>query len=392
MKVGIVCPYDWTSPGGVKAHVHDLAVTLRRFGHDVSVLAPVDDPEYPLEPFVVDGGKPVSVPYNGSVAKVNFGPVSAARVRRCIKECDFDVLHVHEPASPTLSVLACWAARGPMVATWHSSQQRSRALSAAYYLMQTAMEKISARIAVSEAARQTLVKHLGGDAVLVPNGVVCSDYEGATPLPGYPRQDPTLFFIGRIDEPRKGLHVLLAALPRIAAAHPGVEVLVAGPGDQEQATEDLAPDLRDRVRFLGLITDADKISAFASADVYVAPNTGGESFGIVLLESMAAGTPVVASNLEAFASVLDGGRTGELFVSEDPDSLADTVIDLLADSQRRETLVPIGHERARQFDWEVVAGEIEQVYESVTATGEKVENDMRGQFVGRLARPNREDV
>ncbi len=392
MKVGIVCPYDWTSPGGVKAHVHDLAVTLRRFGHDVSVLAPVDDDEYPLEPFVVDGGKPVSVPYNGSVAKVNFGPVSATRVRRWIKEGDFDVLHVHEPASPTLSVLACWAARGPMVATWHSSLQRSRALSAAYYLMQTAMEKISARIAVSEAARQTLVKHLGGDAVLIPNGVVCSDYEAARPLPGYPRQDPTLFFIGRIDEPRKGLHVLLGALPRIAAAHPGVEVLVAGPGDQEQATEGLAPELRDNVRFLGLVTDADKISGFASADVYVAPNTGGESFGIVLLESMAAGTPVVASNLEAFASVLDGGRSGELFVSEDPDSLADTVLDLLADPQRRETLVPIGHERARQFDWEVVAREIEQVYESVTATGEKVENDMRGQFVGRLARPNRDEV
>jgi phosphatidylinositol alpha-mannosyltransferase len=254
------------------------------------------------------------------------------------------------------------------------------------------MEKISARIAVSEAARQTLVKHLGGDAVLIPNGVVCSDYEAARPLPGYPRRDPTLFFIGRIDEPRKGLHVLLAALPRIAATYPGVEVLVAGPGDQEQATEDLAPELRDNVRFLGLVTDADKISGFASADVYVAPNTGGESFGIVLLESMAAGTPVVASNLEAFASVLDGGRTGEVFVSEDPDSLADTVLGLLADPQRRETLVPLGHERARQFDWEVVAREIEQVYESVTATGEKVENDMRGQFVGRLARPNRDEV
>ena len=107
MRVGIVCPYDWTSPGGVKAHVHDQALALQRLGHEVSVLAPVDDDDYPLEPFVVDGGKPVSVPYNGSVAKVNFGPVSAARVRRWIKDGDFDVLHVHEPASPTLSVLAC---------------------------------------------------------------------------------------------------------------------------------------------------------------------------------------------------------------------------------------------------------------------------------------------
>ncbi|MEZ5186266.1 MAG: glycosyltransferase family 4 protein [Candidatus Nanopelagicales bacterium] len=390
MKVGVVCPYDWTSPGGVKAHVHDQAVTLRSFGHDVSVLAPVDDDDYPLEPFVVDGGKPVSVPYNGSVAKVNFGPVSATRVRRWIKEGDFDVLHVHEPASPTLSLLACWAARGPMVATWHSSQTRSRALSAAYYLMQTAMEKISARIAVSEAARQTLVRHLGGDAVLIPNGVDCARYEGAQALPGYPRAGPTLFFIGRIDEPRKGLQVLLASLPGIRAAHPDVEVLVAGPGDPEDALADVAPDLRKHVRFMGLISEQDKVAAFASADLYVAPNTGGESFGIVLLESMAAGTAVVASDLEAFARVLEDGRAGAMFVSEDPDSLARTVNALLADPARRRGLVDAGHGRARQFDWKVVAREIEQVYQSVTASGEKVENDIRGQFVGRLARPREE--
>lgn len=390
MKVGIVCPYDWTSPGGVKAHVHDQAVALQRRGHQVSVLAPVEDVTYPLEPFVVDGGKPVSVPYNGSVAKVNFGPVSAARVRRWIKEGDFDVLHVHEPASPTLSVLACWAGRGPIVATWHSSQTHSRALTAAYYLIQTAMEKIVARIAVSEAARQTLVRHVGGDAVLIPNGVNCADYEAARPLPGYPRSGPTLFFIGRIDEPRKGLQVLLAALPAIVAEHPDVQVLIAGPGDQQQATEDLPEPVRGHLRFLGLVSEAEKRSAFTSADLYIAPNTGGESFGIVLLEAMAAGTPVVASDLEAFARVLDDGRAGVVFASEDASSLAATVNALLSDPHRREQLSRAGHVRARQFDWEVVAGEIENVYQSVTVTGEKVENDMRGQFVGRLARPRDE--
>lgn len=390
MRVGIVCPYDWTSPGGVKAHVRDQALALQRLGHEVSVLAPVDDDQYPLEPFIVDGGKPVSVPYNGSVAKVNFGPVSAARVRRWIKEGDFDVLHVHEPASPTLSVLACWAARGPIVATWHSSQTRSRALSAAYYLMQTAMEKISARIAVSEAARQTLVKHLGGDAVLIPNGVTCSDFEGAQPLPGYPRQGPTVFFIGRIDEPRKGLEILLSAMPAIIAQHPDIELLVAGPGDQAEATDGLPDEVAGHVRFLGLVSDADKVAAFASSDLYVAPNTGGESFGIVLLEAMAAGTPVVASDLEAFARVLDDGRAGAMFTSEDAASLARTVNEVLDDPQRREAMRAAGHTRARQFDWEVVAREIEGVYQSVTTSGEKVENDMRGQFVGRLARPRDE--
>ena len=390
MRVGIVCPYDWTSPGGVKAHVHDQAIALQKLGHQVSVLAPVDDDEYPLEPFVVDGGKPVPVPYNGSVAKVNFGPVSAARVRRWVKEGDFDVLHVHEPASPTLSVLACWAARGPIVATWHSSQTHSRALTAAYYLVQTAMEKISARIAVSEAARQTLVKHVGGDAVLIPNGVTCADFEDAQPLDGYPRSAPTLFFIGRIDEPRKGLHVLIEAMPAILEAFPGTQLLVAGPGDQEEAIEGASDAVTQQVRFLGLVSDADKVRAFASADLYIAPNTGGESFGIVLLEAMAAGTPVVASDLEAFARVLEDGRAGAMFSSEDSGDLARTVTGLLGDPTRREALRRAGHVRARQFDWAVVAREIEQVYESVTASGEKVENDMRGQLVGRLARPREE--
>ena len=390
MRVGIVCPYDWTSPGGVKAHVHDQAIALQKLGHEVSVLAPVDDDEYPLESFVVDGGKPVSVPYNGSVAKVNFGPVSAARVRRWVKEGDFDVLHVHEPASPTLSVLACWAARGPIVATWHSSQTHSRALTAAYYLVQTAMEKISARIAVSEAARQTLVKHVGGDAVLIPNGVTCADFEDAQPLDGYPRSAPTLFFIGRIDEPRKGLHVLMDAMPTILEAFPGTQLLVAGPGDQEEAIEGASDTVTQQVRFLGLVSDADKVRAFASADVYIAPNTGGESFGIVLLEAMATGTPVVASDLEAFARVLEDGRAGAMFISEDSGDLARTVVGLLGDPARREALRRAGHARARQFDWAVVAREIEQVYESVTASGEKVENDMRGQLVGRLARPREE--
>ena len=148
--------------------------------------------------------------------------------------------------------------------------------------------------------------------------------------------------------------------------------------------------MTQQVRFLGLVSDADKVRAFASADVYIAPNTGGESFGIVLLEAMAAGTPVVASDLEAFARVLEDGRAGAMFSSEDSGDLARTVIGLLGDPTRREALRRAGHVRARQFDWAVVAREIEQVYESVTASGEKVENDMRGQLVGRLARPREE--
>ena len=224
MRIGIVCPYTWDVPGGVMAHVRDLAEALLAAGHEVSVIAPADD-DAPLPHYVVSAGRAVPVPYNGSVARLSFGFLSASRVRRWIREGRFDVLHVHEPASPSLGVLACWAADGPIVATFHASFERSRALSAAGPILQSALEKITARIAVSEKARKTLVEHLGGDAVLIPNGVTTARYAMATPLPGWPGDDGALGFLGRMDEQRKGLPVLLQGVrdprpraPRAAAA------------------------------------------------------------------------------------------------------------------------------------------------------------------------------
>ncbi len=385
MRVGIVCPYDWTAPGGVQVHVRDLAQALLEMGHEVSVLAPSDE-ETELEPYVVSAGRPVPVPYNGSVARVNIGPVSATRVRRWIRDGDFDVVHVHEPTSPSLSMLACWVARGPLVATCHSSVAKSRAMSAAYFILQTAVEKIDARIAVSEKARQTVVEHLGGDAVLIPNGVTCKHFASGSPLPGYPREGGTMLFLGRIDEDRKGLDVLLGAMPEIVAQRPDVQLLVAGPGDVEYVRRHLAPTIRDNVVVLGLISDADKVSAFKSVDMYVAPNTGGESFGIVLLESMAAGCPVLASDIDAFARVLEDGTCGALFRNGDSSDLARQALSLLADKPRRELLSDEGARRAEMFDWSTVARDVVRVYESVTAGGEKVQADLSGQTLGRLSR------
>ena len=390
MKVGIVCPYDWSAPGGVQVHVRDLAVALQRLGHEVSVLAPCDD-DIELPPYVVSAGGAVTLSYNGSKAKVAFGPVTTRRVRRWIRKGDFDVLHVHEPLSPSVSILSCWAARGPVVATWHSSMQRSRALAAMYPLAQTALEKVSARIAVSEAARQTLVEHMGGDAVLIPNGVDCSAFGGLDPLPGWPGEGGSLLFLGRIDEPRKGLQVLLEALPAIAERHPQVRLLVAGPGDVEEFRDALAPEVAARVEFLGLVSEEVKARAFVSADLYVAPNTGGESFGIVLLEAMASGTAVLASDIEAFRRVVDEGRAGATFLNEDPADLARVAGQLLDDAAERARLAREGLLRAREFDWETVAQRVVEVYDAVTVTGEKVSEDFRGQLVGRLSRFDRDD-
>jgi len=364
VRVGLVCPYTWDVPGGVQAHVHDLATALLALGHDVSVITPADD-DAPLPPYVVSAGRAVPVPYNGSVARLAFGVLSLGRVRRWLREGAFDVVHVHEPAAPSLSLLATWAADVPIVATFHTSVSRSRAMAAAYSILQTALEKISGRIAVSEAARRTLVEHLGGDAVLIPNGVQVSAFATARPLPDWPGDGGAIGFLGRIDEPRKGFPVLLEAFQLLAAQRPGLRLLVAGPGDTDEAHKSLPEELRSRVRLLGLVSDADKARMLRSVDLFVAPNTGGESFGIVLLEAMAAQTPVLASDLDAFRVVLDDGEAGALFATGDAAALAEAAGALLDDRDRRARLAASGARRALDYDWSTVARDIVRVYETV---------------------------
>ncbi|WP_431772986.1 glycosyltransferase family 4 protein [Streptomyces cucumeris] len=381
MRIGVVCPYSWDVPGGVQFHIRDLAEHLIRRGHEVSVLAPADD-ETPLPPYVVSAGRAVPVPYNGSVARLNFGFLSAARVRRWLHEGAFDVIHIHEPTSPSLGLLACWAAQGPIVATFHTSNPRSRAMIAAYPILQPALEKISARIAVSEYARRTLVEHLGGDAVVIPNGVDVGFFADAEPKEEW--RGDTIGFIGRIDEPRKGLPVLMRALPKIFEARPGARLLVAGRGDEKEAVAGLPAPMRERVEFLGMVSDEDKARLLRSVDVYVAPNTGGESFGIILVEAMSAGAAVLASDLDAFAQVLDGGAAGELFANEDADALAEAAVRLLENPERVAELRERGSRHVRRFDWSTVGADVLAVYETVTDGAASVGADDRAGLRARL--------
>jgi len=367
VRVGLVCPYSWDVPGGVQAHVRDLAESLLELGHDVSVLAPVDDVETAaLPPYVVPGGRAVPVPYNGSVARLAFGPVSLTRTRRWLRRGRFDVLHLHEPTVPSLSMLACFAARGPMVATFHTATARSRFLHVFGTTLQPGLEKITARIAVSPAARRVVMEHLGADAILVPNGVSVARFAGARPLSGRNPAD-TVVFLGRIDEDRKGLAVLLDALPALVAAVPAVRLLVAGPGNTEQVRALIPAPLQSRVELLGLVSEADKAGVYASGAVYCAPNTHGESFGVVLIEAMAAGTPVVASDLEAFRRVLQDGRAGVLFPVGDSAALAAELAALLRDAPRRTELAARGRQAVPPYDWAQVSRQVVEVYETVAA-------------------------
>ncbi len=366
MRVGLVCPYPWDVPGGVQAHVRDLAETLLDLGHYVSVLSPAND-ETTLPPYVVGVGRAVPVRYNGSVARLQFGPVSAARVRRWLREGHFDVLHLHEPVAPSVSLLACMLATGPMVATFHTSNPRSRSLSAAQGMLQPFLEKIRGRIAVSDAARQVQVEHLGGDAVEIPNGVSVARFASAVPLPGYPRAGGTVGFIGRYDEPRKGMTVLLDALARLAPARPDLRLVVAGGGDAQELRMAAPRAVADRIDLLGVVSEADKARLLASVDVYCAPNLGKESFGVILLEAMAAGTAIAASDLDAFRKVLHGGSAAALFPAGDAGALAAALAGLLDSPGRRAELAGIGRRVVQEYDWPVVAAQILRVYETVVA-------------------------
>ncbi|HEX3732785.1 MAG TPA: glycosyltransferase family 4 protein [Mycobacteriales bacterium] len=373
MRIGMVCPYAFDAPGGVQAHVRDLAEALTELGHSVSVLAPVDD-DSAVPDYVVSLGRTIALSYNGSVARVAFSPMSLGRILRWLRSGKFDVLHLHEFTAPSASMLTCLVARGPIVATSHVAKHRSRTVAAAHIALQPLFEKITGRIAVSALARQFQVEHFNGGGVEIPNGVAVHRFASAQPLPGWPGEGGALGFLGRFTESRKGFAVLLAAFAELAPRRPGLRLLVAGPGDRAAALANVPAALRERIVTLGTVSEEDKARMLRSIDVYVAPNLGGESFGMVLTEAMAAGAAVLASDLDAFRRVLNSGTghdpvesAGETFRVGDSHDLALRLGSLLDDPERRNALKERGGRVVAQFDWSVVATQVLEVYAGAIA-------------------------
>lgn len=371
MRIGMVCPYSFDVPGGVQSHVLQLAEVMRSRGHTVSVLAP-SSPHVKLPDYVVSAGKAIPIPYNGSVARLQFSPAVHGRVRRWLADGDFDVLHLHEPNAPSLSMWALRVAEGPIVATFHTSTTKSLTLSVFQGVLRPWHEKIVGRIAVSDLARRWQMEALGSDAVEIPNGVDVASFASAPVLDGYPRSGKTVLFLGRYDEPRKGMAVLIDALPSVVSRFPDVQLMIVGRGDEDELREN-AGSLAGHLCFMGQLDDAAKASALRSADAYCAPNIGGESFGIVLVEAMAAGTPVVASDLHAFRRVLRDGQAGRLVPVDDGAALGSALVEVLENDVLRERYVAAGAEAVRRYDWSVVANQIMRVYETVAGSGTKVQ-------------------
>jgi len=363
MRIGIVCPYSLDRPGGVQLHVSDLAQALMARGHEVSVLAPAA-PKTPVPPYVRTAGRSVALRYNGSVARITFGLGSAARVRSWLADGAFDVVHLHEPGAPSLSIIAMWARIGPTVATFHTSNDDSALMRLAKPWIKPGFEVLDARIAVSPSAARTVKDHLRIDAThIIPNGVDTSAFVNAEPLSlwqGTP-ESPTVGILGRLDEPRKGLEDFLAAIPVVRATYPRTRFLVAGRFSDRVA----AKAARAGAEVVGELDEGQKAVFMSSVDVYCAPNTGGESFGIVLVEAMASGAAVVASDLQAFRDVATddaGALTVALHEVANPVSLGREIAALLDDGERRRALAAAGAARAGTFDWHQVAPRIEETY------------------------------
>lgn len=360
MRVALVCPYDWSAPGGVQVHVRELHERLRARGHQTIVIAPssrpVDDPGVRVV------GTPVLIAYNLSNAPIDPRPWHVGAVRAELRAFGPDVVHAHEPLVPNTSMWAALAARAPVVATFHSGADRSRLFDLAAPALRRVARRLAARIAVSERAAGFVRTRIPGPFTVVPNGIDVAAFAGAEPAELGPGRK--LLFVGRL-HPRKGFPFAVEAFRSLSGSRPDLRLVVAGAGADASAVERLPSGLRQRVALLGSVENRSLPPIHRACDVLVAPSVGGESFGVILIEAMAAGLPVVATRIPGYVEVVGDGVSGLLVRPRDATALAAATARILDDPALAARLSATAAEHARRYDWDVVTAEIEAVYRSV---------------------------
>lgn len=362
MKVAIVCPYAWDRFGGVQSHVAALAETLRSRDHEVQIFAPSSLTARARDAggHVTLVGKAVGIPANGSVAPLAFGPLAAAGIRSALKGFGPDVVHLHEPLIPSLSLLALTGTDAPTVGTFHASADRSLGYAAARPMLDKAVRKLRVRTAVSDAARDLISAYFPGEYVLTPNGVEAERFFNADPI--RPAGGATVLFFGRLER-RKGLEVLIQAMARLSDVP--ATLVVAGAGPEERSCRSLAENLGIPVHFLGLVPEEDKPGIYRGATVYCAPGLGGESFGIVLIEALASGVPVVCSDLPGYRAV--AGEVATLVPPGDAGSLADALRAVLTDEAKANQMRNLSRRMSQLYDWKRLAAGVEAIYEQAVS-------------------------
>ncbi len=357
MKVLVACPYDWGAPGGVQVHVRELAARLRDAGHEVRVLAPGRGS--PSEEWVRYTGRPLRISYAGTVAPICPWPSSLREIRREMREFAPDVVHVHEPFTPSTSMFATMAADAPVVATFHAYLDRSRLLSIAKPLLRRVWRHIAVPIAVSEAAASFSARRFGREPAIIPNGVEVERFGSGVPRSDL-SQGPKLLWVNRLD-PQKGFRVALRAFDILSRQLPELTMVVAGDGPERAAIEELAPS--GRIVMLGNVPHDELPDLFASAGVFVSAATGQESFGMVLVEAMSAGVPVVATDIPGYREVVRPDAEGLLVPPGNAIALSVALRRILVDPKLAARYGQAGRSRAAGFSWNEVVPRIEAAYE-----------------------------
>lgn len=366
MKIALVCPYDFAIPGGVQDHVAHLSECFERKGHQVRILAPSSDDDVHTAGNVYTMGGVTAVPANGSIARITLSMRLAKRVKHVLREEQFDVVHVHEPLLPMLPITVLRFSDSLNIGTFHAYSRMSYGYQWGKPLLMRYFRRLAGCIAVSEVAQQFAAQYFPGHYTVIPNGIDTAEFAGhVKPLPEFDDGMLNILFFGRLEK-RKGLRFLLRAFPLVKSAFPNARLIVAGEGTTRAAYQEWVHrhDVRDVV-FTGRIPAADRARCYASAHVFCAPNIGGESFGLVLLEAMASGKPVAASAIPGYREVLTDGVDGLLFPPKDSEALASVLCRLLADAEWRKRLGAAGKRKAHHYDWSAVADRVLAYYRQV---------------------------
>ena len=372
MKIALVTPYDYPYPGGVNEHVTALDREFRALGHDTRIIAASTTDEDILGDHVIKVSGAISpVPFSGSTARITLAPQVYRRVKKILKDEKFDVVHVHEPTVPVLSLIVLRHSHALNVGTFHAFRETNTLYEYMAPLVKRVFNRLDGRIFVSEAVRDYITQYFPGDYVIIPNGI---DYDRFSspdikPIERFNDGRPNILFVGRLEK-RKGFRHLLRAYPYIKLAIPNARLIVVGAyGDKEKGSflrYARTHKLRG-VHFVGYVSPEELPRYYRTATVFCAPNTGFESFGIILLEAMAAGVPIVASDIAGFRGVLEDNAQGLFVPPQNERAIARAVIQLLRDPTRCAQMSECGKRKARDYGWSIVARRVLSYYQDLLA-------------------------
>ena len=391
MKIALVSPYDYPYSGGVNEHITALDQHFRALGHDTRIIAASSTDEDVLSDHVIKvSGAIVSVSFSGSKARIPYAPAVYRRVKQILKQENFDVVHVHEPAVPMLSLVVLRHSHAVNVGTFHAYREKNMLYDVGKQLLKRAFNRLDGRIFVSDAVREYVTRYFPGEYALIPNGIDCARFHDSSiqPVEKFDDGRPNILYVGRMDK-RKGFRYLMRAFPLIKRAIPDARLIVVGAFTDKEKTPFVRYARARRlhgVHFVGYVPGEELPHYYRTATVFCAPSTGFESFGMILLEAMAAGVPIVASDITGYRSVVENGVEGLLAPPKNEQALARAVIELLSDPARRASMSAAGQRKAAQHDWDLIAQRVLTYYDQLIAARDARAASKRSPGKRRMAR------